>query len=63
MINTEFKTVLRGTWVAQSVEHLSLDFSSGHDCMVLRWSPASGLSLSLSVPPPLAQALSHSLSK
>ena len=30
----------RGTWVAQSVKHLTLDFSSGHDLRVVRPSPA-----------------------
>ena len=27
---------LRGTWVAQSVEPLTLDFGSGHDLTVVR---------------------------
>ena len=34
-----------GTWVAQSVKHPTLDFSSGHDLMVVRSSPASGSAL------------------
>ena len=29
-------------WVAQSVKHLTLDFSSGRDLTVLRLSPALG---------------------
>ena len=28
--------------MTQSVEHLTLDFSSGHDLSVVRWSPMSG---------------------
>ena len=28
-----------GAWVAQSVEHLTLDFSSGHDLMVCGFEP------------------------
>ena len=49
-----------GVWVAQSLEHLTLDFGSGHDLRVVRWSPMSGSVLceepaseSLSVPPHL----------
>ena len=30
----------RGTCMAQLVEYLTLDFSSGHDLGVLGWSPA-----------------------
>ena len=30
---------LRGTWVAQSVKYLTLDFSSGHDLMVCEFKP------------------------
>ena len=36
-----------GAWVAQSVEHLTLDFGSGHDPEVVGSSPASGPSLSM----------------
>ena len=32
----------RGTWVAKSFEHPSLDFSLGHELRVMRSSPASG---------------------
>ena len=35
-----------GTWVAQSVKHLTLDFGSGRDLRVLGWSPALGSRLS-----------------
>ena len=35
-----------GAWVAQSVECLTLDFSSGHDLRVVGSSPASGSVLS-----------------
>jgi len=34
-----------GTRVAQSVEHLSLDFGSGHDPRVVGSSPTSGSAL------------------
>ena len=37
----------RGTWVAQSVKHLTLDFSSGHDLGVLGSNPASSSAHSL----------------
>ena len=53
----------RGTWVAQSVKHLILDFSSDHDLTVCEFKPHTGLcadsvqpawdSLCLSAPPPL----------
>ena len=32
----------RGAWVAQSVEHLTLDLGSGHDPKVVGSSPVSG---------------------
>ena len=55
-----------GAWVAQSVEHLSLDFGSGHDLTVCDIEPHVGLCAdsaepawdSLSASPPLALALS-----
>ena len=67
----------RGAWVAQSVELLTLDFSSGHDPRVVGLTPGSvsrsGLSLesglvgihslSLCPSPPLVHSLSLSLSK
>ena len=34
-------------WVAQSVKHLTLDFDSGHDLMVVGSSPALGSALSV----------------
>ena len=37
----------RGTWVAQAVKHLTLDFSSGHDPHVVGSSPTSGSVLSM----------------
>ena len=40
------KRPMRGTWVAQLVEHLTFDFGSGHDHMT------DSLSPSLSAPPP-----------
>ena len=33
----------RGTWVAQSVKHQTLDFGSGHDLMVHEMEPHLGL--------------------
>ena len=59
---------MRGTWVAQSVEHLAVDFSSGHGLMVCEFEPHVGpctdsvepawdsLSLPLSAPPHLSQS-------
>ena len=55
---------LKGTWVAQSVKHLTLDFSSGHDLgfvgsrLVLR-SVLSGKSAWTSLPVPLPLPLHH----
>ena len=51
-----------GTWVAQSAECLSLDFSSGQDLRVVRLSPMSGSVLSVELkilcfPLPLSPAL------
>ena len=34
---------MRGAWVAQSVKHLTLDFSSGHDLTVHEIEPRVGL--------------------
>ena len=65
---------IKGTWVAQSVEHPTLDFSSGHDLTVREFNPCVGLctdsaepswdslSPSLSAPPLLVHSLSLSLS-
>ena len=54
------KTHFRGTCVAQSVEHLTLDLGAGHDPRVVGSSPVSGSVLrvapvydSLSLPLPL----------
>ena len=59
----------RGTWVAQSVKHPTLGFSSGHDLTVSGLEPHAGLcaasaelardslSPSFSAPPPLALSL------
>ena len=60
----------RGAWAAQSVEHPTLDFSSGHDPRVVGSSPTSGSVLSmepawdspsLSLPLPFS-LLTHTLS-
>ena len=40
---------MRGTWVAQLVEHLTLGFCSVHDLMVHGFEPHIGLSLPLSL--------------
>ena len=34
LVASSLKSKKRGTWVAQSVKHSILDFSSGHDLMV-----------------------------
>ena len=60
-----------GVWMAQSVEHLTLDFGSGWDHGVMRSSPAlgsvlsgesAGDSLPLPLPPPLMYSQVCSLS-
>ena len=63
---------MRDAWVAQSVKHLTLDFSSDHDLTVAEFRPLIGLytdsvepswdSLSSSPPDPPQLALSLSLS-
>ena len=59
-----------GSWMAQSMKHPTLDFSSGHDLTGREWSPAlvqsllGILSLPLALPTPsLMLSLSLSLSK
>ena len=66
--------ILGALWVAQSVEHLTLDFGSGHDLMVRGIEPHvrlcidtvepawDSLSPRLSAPPPLACAQEQALS-
>ena len=39
----------QGTWMAQSVEHLTLDFSSVHDTRLVGPRPTSGSSLSVGI--------------
>ena len=63
---------LGGTWVAQSVKHLTLDFSSSHDLTVRGMEPGIWLCADsvepawdyiapfLSVPPPCVLSLSFS---
>ena len=41
---------MRGAWVAQSVEHPTLDFGSGHDLMVCEFEPRVGLCADSSEP-------------
>ena len=67
----------QGAWMVQSVEHLTLDFGSGHDLTVCGFEPHIGPwadsaepawdslspSLSLSAPPPLAPSLSLKIKK
>ena len=67
-------SINRGAWVAQSVERLTLDFSSGHDLTVRGFEPHLGLctdsaepawdslSLPLSLPFPCLHTRSLSLS-
>ena len=67
------KATLPGAWVAQWVEHLTLDFGSGHNLIVHEFKPGIGLctdsvepawnSLSLPLSLPLPFLLSLSLSK
>ena len=62
-------TQTKGTWVAQSIKHPTLDFHAGHDLMGCKFKPCIGLradgaeptldslSPSLSAPYPLALSL------
>ena len=55
----------RGTWVAQLVKRLDLDFGSGHDLRVVRLSPMLGSTLDGEPPSPLPLPLpspAHALS-
>ena len=46
-VDVSFKNMcIWDTWVAHSVRHPALDFSSGHDLRVVRSSPVSDSSLS-----------------
>ena len=36
-------TQTKGTWMAQSIKHPTLDFHSGHDLMVCKFKPCIGL--------------------
>lgn len=47
-MQTKIKTTRENItdWMAQSVKHLTLDFSSGHNLTVMQSSPASGSMLS-----------------
>ena len=45
-ISVNIRVTLGGTWVAQSVKCLTLDFRSGHDLSVIRLSPMPGSALS-----------------
>ena len=52
-------------WVAQVVDHLTLDFGPGPDFRVVEWSPSSGCMLSmetLSLSLFISLSLSHCLS-
>ena len=44
--NLGIKKNMGGTWVAQSVKHVTLGFSSGHNLRVVRSSPQLGSMLS-----------------
>ena len=59
-----------GVWVAQSVKHQNLDFSSGHDLTIHGFEPHIcqcgaflGFSLSLSLCPSPARSLSLKINK
>ena len=63
MFTLQYPSAIRGgTWVAQSVEHLTPDFGSGHDLLrltlyrTLHWQHEASLGVSLPAPPPLALA-------
>ena len=61
----QIKTMMRGTWMAQSLEHPTLDFDSGHFPRVMGSSPGLGSALSVesaydSLPLPLSPACSLS---
>ena len=65
------KNVFGGTWVAQSVERLTLDFGSGHDLTVHGVEPCVRLGADISEPawdslsasPPLVLSLSPKINK
>ena len=60
-LNHSQKNAYWGTWVAQSVEHLTLGFSSGCDLQVVGSSPKLGSALNVESAPhslPLAHSLS-----
>ena len=42
-IRYSMKDRKRGTWVAQTVKHLTFDFDSGHDLKVREFEPCIGL--------------------
>ena len=54
-----YKIEMRGTWLVQSVKHLTLDFSSSHDLRVMRmrvvrWSPTPSVEPAQDSPSPSA---------
>ena len=61
------KMYMEGTWVAQSVECMTLDLGSGHDLRVVGSSPVSGSTLSMDVDSlslsPSTPSPAHMLSK
>ena len=54
--------ILRGSWVAQSVERPTLDFSSGRDLMFHEFEPHIGYHTNSSEPGVCSHSLSLSLS-
>ena len=46
-VTNVIENIRRGAWVAQPVEHLTLDFHSGHGPRVMGSSPTSGSTLSM----------------
>ena len=55
-----FKGMRRGTWVAQLVKRLTLDFSSGHDLIVREFQPH--IRLCIDSEEPVGDSLSFHLS-
>ena len=53
---------VKGAWVAQSVEHWTPDFGSGHDARVVRLSPSLGSALSMELLKILSVSVSVSVS-
>ena len=68
LLKRSIKQLVWGTWVAQLVKHLTLDFSLGHDLRVVRSSSKTGSLISQGsagdsvFPSPSAPPQTHALS-